>query len=64
MAHALEVFTSSELQNMDPQLQTNVLLGRIVILLQTIMQQNNSVAGGLSLIDTISALGTGAVNKK
>ena len=64
LANALGVFTAQELQNMDPQLQTNVLLGQIVVLLQTIMQQNNSVAGGLSLIDTISALGTGAVNKK
>ena len=59
LANALGVFSANELEKMDPQLQTNVLLGEIVVLLQTIMQQNNTQAGGLSLIDTISALGLG-----
>lgn len=59
LANALDVFSSNELKTMDPQLQTNVLLGEIVVILQTIMQQNNTQAGGLSLIDTISALGLG-----
>lgn len=64
LAKALEVFTNTELQNMDPQLQTNVLLGEIVVILQAIMQQNNTQAGGLSLIDTISALGLGVTTKQ
>lgn len=63
LANALGEFTSSQLQGLDPQLQTNVLLGEIVVILQAIMQQNNSQAGGLSLIDTISALGLGTTKK-
>ena len=59
LAKALEVFSADELQKMDPQLQANVLLGKILVVLQAIMQQNNTQAGGLSLIDTISALGLG-----
>ena len=62
LANALGIFSAEELKKMDPQLQTNVLLGEIVVILQAIMQQNNSVAGGLSLIDTISALGLGMTN--
>ena len=64
LAKALEVFSDTELQNLDPQLQTNVLLGEIVVILQAIMQQNNTQAGGLSLIDTISALGLGVTTKQ
>ena len=63
LANALGVFTEEQLKNMDPQLQANVLLGEILVILQTIMQQNNTVAGGLSLIDTISALGVGMTKK-
>ena len=63
LANALGVFTSGELQKMDPQLQTNVLLGEIVVLLQTIMQQSNTQFGGLSLPDTLSALGFGITKK-
>ena len=59
LANALGVFSAEELKKMDPQLQANVLLGEIVVILQTIMQQNNSQAGGLQLIDTMSALGLG-----
>ena len=59
LANALKVFSAEELQKMDPQLQTNALLGEIVVILQAIMQQNNNQAGGLGLIDTISALGLG-----
>lgn len=58
LAQALQVFSAEELQKMDPQLQTNALLGEIVIILQAIMQQTNT-PGGLNLIDTISALGLG-----
>lgn len=63
LANALGVFSAEELKKMDPQLQTNALLGEIVILLQTIQQQNNQVGGGMSLIDSISALGFGVTTK-
>ena len=59
LANALGVFSAEELKKLDPQLQTNVLLGEILVLLQTIMQQNNTTAGGLTLMDTISAMGMG-----
>ena len=63
LANALGVFSAEELKKLDPQLQTNVLLGEIVVLLQTIMQQNNTTAGGLSLPETLSALGLGMTFK-
>ena len=59
LANALNEFTADQIKNLDPQLQANVLLGKIVIILEAIMQQNNTVGGGLSLIDTISALSVG-----
>lgn len=59
LANALNVFSADELKKLDPQLQANALLGEIVVLLQTIMQQNNTSAGSLSLPDTFSALGMG-----
>jgi len=59
LANAMKAFTEDELKTMDPQLQTNVLLGKIVIILEAIMQQNNSQVGGLSLIDSINALALG-----
>lgn len=62
LANALGVFSAEELKKLDPQLQTNVLLGEIVVILQTIMQQTNT-PGGLNLIDTISALGLGMTTK-
>lgn len=58
LANALGVFSAEELQKLDPQLQTNVLLGEIVTILQAIMQQNNT-GGGISLMDSLSALGLG-----
>lgn len=63
LANAMNVFSAEELQKLDPQLQTNVLLGEIVVILQSIMQQNNNQVGGLGLIDTISALGLGITTK-
>ena len=62
LANALKVFSAEELKKMDPQLQTNVLLGEIVVILESIMQQTNT-PGGLNLIDTISALGLGMTTK-
>lgn len=59
LANALNEFSADQIKNLDPQLQANVLLGKIVIILEAIMQQNNTVGGGLSLIDTLSALSVG-----
>ena len=59
LANALNEFSADQIKNLDPQLQANVLLGKIVIILEAIMQQNNTVGGGLSLIDTLSALTVG-----
>ncbi len=42
----------------DPVVQTNVLLAKILIVAEAIMQQNNKT-GGLSLPDALSALGLG-----
>lgn len=64
LANALKVFSADELQKMDPQLQTNALLGEIVVILQAIMQQNNTVGGSLSLPDQFSALGMGITLNK
>ena len=63
LAEALKVFSADELQKMDPQLQANVLLGQILVVLQTIMQQNNTVGGSLTLADQFSALAMGMTYK-
>lgn len=42
----------------DPQVQTNVLLGQILIVLEAIMQAENT-SGGASLATTLAALGMG-----
>jgi hypothetical protein len=64
LANALGVFSADELKKMDPQLQTNALLGEIVIILQSIMQQNNNQVSGMGLIDTISALRLGVTSRQ
>lgn len=46
----------------DPVVQTNVLLAKILIVAEAIMQQNNKT-GGLSLPDALSALGLGMTNE-
>ena len=43
----------------DPTLQTNVLLGQILVYVGQIVQQTNGVSGGTSLIDTLSAMSLG-----
>ena len=63
LANAMNVFSADELKKLDPQMQANALLGEMVILLQTLVQQNNTQAGGLSLPDTLSALGLGITNR-
>ena len=63
LANAMNVFSAEELQKLDPQMQANALLGKIVIILEAMMQQQNTQAGGLSLPDTLSALGFGMTFK-
>ena len=46
----------------DPVVQTNVLLAKILIVAEAIMQQNNKT-GGLSLPDALSALGLGMTSE-
>lgn len=46
----------------DPQMQANVLLGKILNVLITIMSQTNNVNVGSTLLDTFSALSLGTVN--
>lgn len=60
LAQALDTLT--DLQGQDPTVQSNVLLAKIVVLLEAIMQQNNST-GGLSLIDSLSAMSLGITNR-
>lgn len=45
----------------DPTVQTNTLLGQILIVVNAIMQQNNQTGAGLSLPDTLSALAMGLI---
>jgi hypothetical protein len=61
LANALEGISNIE-DLKDPTVQSNVLLAKIVVILEAIMQQNNS-AGGLSLIDTIGAMSLGLTNR-
>lgn len=63
LANAMNAFSDTELQGLDPQLQANVLLGKIIIILEAIMQQNNSSIGGFGLGDSISAIGMGIMTK-
>lgn len=58
LAKALQEFTASDLQKMDPQLQANAMIGQIIVILQAMLQQNNN-AGSINFIDTLSALGLG-----
>lgn len=46
----------------EPAIQTNALLSQILIVVNTIMNQNNKLGGGVSLPDTISAIAMGITN--
>jgi hypothetical protein len=50
--------TKNSVELKDPQVQTNVLLSQILIVLEAIMQAENT-AGGASLATTLAALGLG-----
>lgn len=53
--------TTSDLK--DPTVQTNALLSQILVVVNAIMNQNNKVAGTLSLSDTLASLATGLVKE-
>lgn len=50
-------------QTTDPTLQTNILLGQILVYVGQIVQQTNTPAGGTSFIDTLSAMSLGLTQK-
>lgn len=59
-----EALTSNEVNLLDPTVQQNVLLSKILLTLETIMQQGNMVSSdrstaGNSLTSTLSSLGLG-----
>lgn len=56
-----EILTSGNKDLLDPTIQTNAILAQILIVVQSIMQQNNT-AGGLSIPDSLSAMATGLFN--
>jgi hypothetical protein len=60
LANAMQVFSADELKKLDPQLQSNVLLGQIVVILQAMMQQNNNNASGFIIPDSLSAMALGS----
>lgn len=53
-----EALTSNSADLKDPAVQTNVLLSKILLVAEAIMQQNNG-AGGASLATTLAGLGLG-----
>lgn len=53
--------TQNTIDLRDPQVQTNVLLSQILIVLEAIMQAENT-AGGASLATTLAGLGLGLTN--
>lgn len=61
LANALEGISNLD-DLMDPTVQQTALLAKIVVILEAMMQQNNST-GGLSLIDTISAMSLGLTGR-
>lgn len=58
-----EALTQNTVDLKDPAVQTNALLSQILIVIEAIMQQNNTAAGTVSLADTLSALSMGMTNR-
>lgn len=54
-----EAFNQGVADMSDPTVQTNALLGKILLVCSSIMQQNATKAGGTSLADTLNALALG-----
>lgn len=58
-----DALTSNMVDLKDPQVQTNALLAQILQVVFAIMNQNNSVAGTVSLADTLSGLAVGLTTR-
>ena len=56
-----DILTNGDDKLLDPVLQTNALLAQILLVVQSIMNQN-STPGSLSIADTLQALATGSFN--
>lgn len=56
-----KALTSNAVDLKDPAVQTNVLLSKILLVAEAIMQQNNTT-GGLALGDNLAALVLGATS--
>ena len=54
-----EALTQNTTDLKDPAVQTNAILSQILLVVQAIMQQNNDVAGTVSLSETLQALSLG-----
>lgn len=54
-----EALTANTTNLLDPTIQTNALLSQILIVVNSIMQQNNTLKSNISLPDTLAALSTG-----
>ena len=54
-----EAFNAGVADISDPAVQTNSLLSKILLVVSSIMQQNNARAGGSALADTLNALALG-----
>ena len=57
-----KALTTNTTELKDPAVQTNVLLSQILIVLEAIMQAENT-SGGATLATTLSALGLGLTSK-
>lgn len=54
-----DALTQNTVDLLDPTIQTNALLSQILIVVNGIMQQNNTLKTNISLPDTLAALSTG-----
>lgn len=54
-----DALTQNTVDLLDPTVQTNALLSQILIVVNSIMQQNNTLKTNISLPDTLAALSTG-----
>ncbi len=54
-----DALTQNTVDLLDPTVQTNALLSQILIVVNNIMQQNNTLKTNISLPDTLAALSTG-----
>ncbi len=58
-----EALTGNLVDLKDPQVQTNAILSQILIVVSAIMNQNNNVAGTMSIADALSGLALGLTTR-